>query len=362
MEEITRETRGCEHETCVAGGRIQSGLRVSVVVPAYNAQDTIERAINSIYAQTYDDIHEIIVVDDGSTDGTADIVRSRYPEVTVIQQANTGSPTARNRGVEASSGEYVAFLDDDDEWLPEKTALQMGCFRAYPGLVMTTTESLTDDQPSPVDDSDGLLQTLAFDTVFPRIPFHCGCSGWIVRRTAFDQCGGFAVHMRRGQDTEWMLRALLLGFSLGLVTIPLFRYYGRSRRQEAEKTAEMVRKRHQVLSPIVESYGVLAAQYPARLSHRQVDRKIAEYYWAEARELWRWGLATEARECLSRCSARSKALGLRLLCSLAHGLPGPFYALQDVLVHGAKGAVQLLPGGRHLWSRIRSALNRYYLV
>ena len=94
---------------------------VSAVIPAYNAGDTIERALNSVYAQTYENTIEVIVVDDGSTDETAQIVRDRFPDVILIQQRNAGAAAARNSGVSAASGEWIAFLDADDEWLPEET-------------------------------------------------------------------------------------------------------------------------------------------------------------------------------------------------------------------------------------------------
>ena len=91
-------------------------IRYSVVIPAYNEEALLPRAIESVLAQTYAP-EEIIVVDDGSKDATA-AVASSYSEVSCISKDNGGLAAARNTGIEAASYEYIAFLDSDDEWLP----------------------------------------------------------------------------------------------------------------------------------------------------------------------------------------------------------------------------------------------------
>ena len=95
---------------------------VSVIIPAYNAAAFVSNAIESALAQTHHPL-EIIVVDDGSTDGTINMVR-KFP-VTLVQQSNSGPAGARNTGALASSGEWLAFLDHDDTWDMNKTAVQM---------------------------------------------------------------------------------------------------------------------------------------------------------------------------------------------------------------------------------------------
>ena len=88
---------------------------VSIILPTYNRADTIRRAIRSVEAQTYTN-WELIVIDDGSTDGTADQVAGLDARVRIIRQGNQGTAGARNAGLKASRGEYLAFLDSDDEW------------------------------------------------------------------------------------------------------------------------------------------------------------------------------------------------------------------------------------------------------
>jgi glycosyltransferase involved in cell wall biosynthesis len=106
---------------------------ISVVIPAYNAGGFIKRTIDSVLAQTYRD-YEVIVVDDGSMDNTADIVRSYAGKVRYIYQENAGDGPARNTGIRAAKGDWIAFLDHDDEWLPQKLELQIRLLHRNPDL------------------------------------------------------------------------------------------------------------------------------------------------------------------------------------------------------------------------------------
>src|SRR5216684_1094167 len=103
----------------------RSRPRVSAIIPAYNGEAFVADAIESVLAQTFP-VSEIVVVDDGSTDQTAEVVE-RYASkgVRCIRQKNQGPTAARNRGIVQTTGELLAFLDCDDIWLPEKTALQV---------------------------------------------------------------------------------------------------------------------------------------------------------------------------------------------------------------------------------------------
>src|SRR3989338_2429905 len=98
---------------------------VSVVIPTYNRAVRVKNAIDSVLSQTAAD-YEIVVVDDGSTDGTADIIHSTYgSKVILIEQENKGVSAARNTGVRAARGDLIAFLDNDDRWMPEKLQTQL---------------------------------------------------------------------------------------------------------------------------------------------------------------------------------------------------------------------------------------------
>lgn len=275
---------------------------VSAVIPAYNAADTIERALNSVYAQTYENIIEVIVVDDGSTDDTAQIVRDKFPDVILIQQENAGSPTARNRGVEEASGDYIAFLDDDDEWFPEKTEVQMMCFRERPGLRMTIAHSLTgvEGKPSPKPHtlSEVVVQQIVFCEAFPIVPFHYGCSGWMFDAELFREVGGFRLDMRRSQDTEWLWRALFQGHAAAYVAVPLYCYYYGNQRRSPSDAAKTLAAWYDLLRPVVYEFATHAVDAPAWLTAREADVKKALFHKDAAWRLWTVGERERARESL----------------------------------------------------------------
>ena len=104
-------------------------MLVSVIIPSYNRAGTIERAINSVLAQTWKSC-EVIVVDSESTDGTAEILATYGEKIQVIRQKKEGPGAARNAGIKAAKGEIVSFLDSDDEWLPDKTERQVKLLEA----------------------------------------------------------------------------------------------------------------------------------------------------------------------------------------------------------------------------------------
>lgn len=108
---------------------------ISAVIPAYNSERYLARAINSVLTQTYANI-ECIVVDDGSTDATASVIASFGNRIKSITQSNAGASAARNAGIAAAQGRYIAFLDSDDYWLNTKTANQIAAFQEVPDLVL----------------------------------------------------------------------------------------------------------------------------------------------------------------------------------------------------------------------------------
>ncbi len=102
----------------------QAGPDVSVIIPTYNRAEYVTRAIESVLGQTYLD-HEIIVIDDGSTDNTKQALEPYFDKITYISQANAGPSAARNKGIEAAKGRWLAFLDSDDTWRPNKLERQL---------------------------------------------------------------------------------------------------------------------------------------------------------------------------------------------------------------------------------------------
>lgn len=114
---------------------------VSVVIPTYNRGSVLPRALDSVLAQTCS-ATEIIVVDDGSTDGTMQCLEDEYPEVRRVTQENRGVSAARNRGIEAAMGEWIALLDSDDEWASEKLERQLAELAARPESLVCHTDEI----------------------------------------------------------------------------------------------------------------------------------------------------------------------------------------------------------------------------
>ncbi|MBT4791997.1 MAG: glycosyltransferase, partial [Halobacteriovoraceae bacterium] len=102
---------------------MSQGLKVSVIIPTFNRAHTLERAINSVKAQTFKQF-ELIIVDDGSTDNTAKLLK-QYKDIKIITQDNMGVSHARNSAIAQAQGQYISFLDSDDEWLPHKLEAQL---------------------------------------------------------------------------------------------------------------------------------------------------------------------------------------------------------------------------------------------
>lgn len=154
--------------------------RISVVIPAFKARGTIDAAICSVLAQTVPP-DEIIVVDDGSPDDTAAHVARLYPSVRLVRQVNGGCGMARNAGAAVATGDWLAFLDADDAWLPTKLERQIS-ETAAPEVAVVACRYVGQREPA-------FLAAPAFDDFWDRNQIVVSSS--LVRRTAFAQAGGF---------------------------------------------------------------------------------------------------------------------------------------------------------------------------
>ena len=116
-------------------------MKISVIIPTYNRRHTLERAIDSVLSQTFKPF-EIIIVDDGSEDGTRIWVQEAYPSIKYIYQSNNGVSSARNKGIRSSRGSWIALLDSDDEWMPEKLEDQVIFINENPGSLFCHTNEI----------------------------------------------------------------------------------------------------------------------------------------------------------------------------------------------------------------------------
>jgi glycosyltransferase involved in cell wall biosynthesis len=115
--------------------------RVSVIIPTHNRKAFVQEAVDSVLAQTYEDF-ELIVVDDGSTDGTGKVLKRYEKRLLYLYQANQGVSAARNNGLALAQGEFIAFLDSDDLWLPKKLAIQVAFMDQHPQAQICYTDEL----------------------------------------------------------------------------------------------------------------------------------------------------------------------------------------------------------------------------
>lgn len=208
---------------------------VSVVIPAYNALSTLGRALRSVEAQTYPQIVETIVVDDGSDENTGVFLHEHFPMVRYLRQDHTGVPgSARNRGAAAASGKLLAFLDADDEWVPEKISLQAGFFIKHPEtqMVLTGYQVVTQDgrreMPSITYPPDGSLLSVVeclapcpeTGAYAPALP-----SSWVVDRRTYNELGGQDTSWPNMADWQFVNRMVLAGHPVAFLDRPLFLYY-----------------------------------------------------------------------------------------------------------------------------------------
>lgn len=177
---------------------------VSVLIPVYNCGDYLAEAIESVLAQMYQPI-EIIVVDDGSTDRSADVVKQFSTAITYYYQKNAGIGAARNKGVDLSSGEFLAFLDADDLWTNNKLSLQMKAFESdhshdivFGHVHQFISPELPEEFKKRIKCPSELMPG--------RLP-----SAMLVRREAFFRVGYFSLPI--GEVLDWNLKASELGLN-----------------------------------------------------------------------------------------------------------------------------------------------------
>jgi len=190
---------------------------VSVIVPAHNDAAFIGAAIESVLGQDYRPV-EVIVIDDGSTDGTARTAAAYGEPVRVLEQPNSGAAVARTRGMEAARGELIAFLDADDYWLQGKLRAQVDHLRRFPEVGAVYSRWAEWYWPQTPDPRSVVAVDLSGEPpgidaeesgwIYPRLLLDCGVhtSTAILRREIVERVGAFDTRLRKGQDYDYWLR------------------------------------------------------------------------------------------------------------------------------------------------------------
>jgi len=193
--------------------------QVSVIIPTFNRGWILKEAIDSVLTQDYKDF-ELIVVDDGSTDNTSEILASYGNDIRVLFQENKGVSAARNRGVAEASGQFIAFLDSDDLWLPQKLSTQLEFFNQTPDALICQTEEVWIRNRRRVNPKkrhkkpSGMIfePSLELCLVSP--------SAVMIRRVLFDRVGEFDVTLPACEDYDLWLR-ISCRFPVHLIDTPL---------------------------------------------------------------------------------------------------------------------------------------------
>lgn len=190
-------------------------MQVSVIIPVYNGEQYLAEALDSVWAQDYRPL-EVIVIDDGSTDRTAEIARANS-NVGYVYQPNQGHAAAKNAGIARATGDLLAFLDADDLWLPRKLTAQVEYLCHHPGAGYVITRMDIRLEPG-----------VAWPAFLNRQHYlgHPPCflpSALLACKSVFEQIGGFDTSYRHANDGDWFFRARDAGISMGILPEVLVR-------------------------------------------------------------------------------------------------------------------------------------------
>lgn len=193
-------------------------MHFSIIIPTYNRLDLLKEALDSVWRQTFTD-YEVIVVDDGSSDGTWEYLLSLGGKVAALRQENAGPGMARNLGAKHAKGEYLAFLDSDDLWFPWTLDVYDSAANGNESPSFIAGKPFQFDCAKPLDRvAPGKLQVLKFKDYFESGDEWrwYGVSSFVIRRDAFQNAGGFPGDSFNGEDADLAMR---LGVSQGFVQI-----------------------------------------------------------------------------------------------------------------------------------------------
>lgn len=199
-------------------------MKLSVIIPSFNRASVLPRALDSVLAQSWTESIELIVVDDGSTDGTAELIAQRYPNIRYLYQDNAGVSAARNLGLAAAKGDWIALLDSDDAWLTGKLARQFALLEQT-GLQICHTEEIWVRNGVRVNQMN--KHKKAGGQIFANCLPLCAMSpsSIVLQRAVFDRVGVFDPNLPACEDYDLWLR-IACQFEVAFVAEPCITKYG----------------------------------------------------------------------------------------------------------------------------------------
>ena len=258
--------------------------RVSVIIPTYNRREYVQEAIDSVLTQTYTD-YEIIVIDDGSTDGTGEALQARYGDrIHYEWQENQGESVARNRGIELAQGEYIAFLDSDDLWLPEKLEKQARILDENPNVGLVYAQAQFIDEDGVLLESGTSADSEVAEAFDKTVLYFWnpigGPSKTLICKAVLDRVGGFDPQIRFGEDRDLWFRiadqSKVLGITEVLVAIRRHRG-GQAYYPNAQHNARRLADRVKMLTKAFERDGVTEAFKRKALARQYAEAFIWEH-------------------------------------------------------------------------------------
>ncbi len=224
---------------------------ISVVIPTFNRRHVLDRALDSVLAQTTT-AHEIIVVDNGSDDGTIDWLEQKYPQINCLQQPDRGVSAARNLGILAATGNWIALLDSDDQWLPEKLQRQMGLLQSSPDFRICHSDEIWIRNGKRVN---AMKKHQKPDNWIYQdcLPLCCvSPSSILIHRSVLDDIGLFDESLPACEDYDLWLR-MFASYPIKLLPEPLLKKYGGHEDQLSRKYWGMDRFRVRSLDKMLHS-------------------------------------------------------------------------------------------------------------
>jgi glycosyltransferase involved in cell wall biosynthesis len=289
----------------------------SVVVAAYNVERYVGPAVESALSQTYPDV-EVIVVNDGSTDGTAAALEPFRDRIKYVEQPNEGLPASRNRGLREAAGQYVALLDGDDLWLPSRLEKVIGFLEDRPDIGFATSDAFFLSEASPegrryYDELPGGFRTR--NQAYWILDYNFVLGMAVVRRSLFARHGTFDETLMTSEDWDLWIRFILGGERAGLVDEPLAYY----RRRPGTLSLDEARIVEDALSIVERAVDRPESRAIPRLGTTVFKRGVQALALGDRRRARKF-LSIAARDRTSPPGLRAKALALASMPGLGSRL------------------------------------------